>query len=89
MIKTRAQNDCDVRSASLNRIKKERNVFSFHWLNVDRIGLQRFNIYIYIDIETVPNRGVPLIPGTIWYIHIRYIREYTFLGAKETETQPP
>ncbi len=36
----------------------------------------------------VPNRKVP---GTIdtRYIHIRYIREYTFLGAKETETQPP
>ena len=86
MIKIRARMIANVRSASLNRIKKERDVFSFHWLHVDRIGLQRFNIYIYIDI---PNRKVPLIPGTIWYIHIRCIREYTFLGAKETETQPP
>ena len=50
MIKTRARMIASVRSASLNRIKKERDVFSFHWLNVDRIGLQRFNIYIYIDI---------------------------------------
>ena len=68
MIKTRARMIA-VRSASLNRIKKERNVFSFHWLNVDRIGLQRFNIYIHIDIPgTVPNRKVPLIPGTRTYI---------------------
>ena len=54
----------NVRSASLNRIKKERDVFSFHWLHVDRIGLQRFNIYIYIERE-IPNRKVPLIPGTM------------------------
>lgn len=83
----------NVRSASLNRIKKERDVFSFHWLHVDRIGLQRFNIYIYRE-RYIPNRKVPLIPGTwyhgtIWYIHIRCIREYTFLGAQDTETQPP
>ena len=88
MIKIRARMIANVRSASLNRIKKERDVFSFHWLHVDRIGLQRFNIYIYIE-GYIPNRKVPLIPGTIWYIHIRCIREYTFLGAKETETQPP
>ena len=54
----------NVRSASLNRIKKERDVFSFHWLHVDRIGLQRFNIYIYI-YRYIPNRKVPLIPGTM------------------------
>ena len=66
MIKTRARMIANVRSASLNRIKKERDVFSFHWLHVDRIGLQRFNIYIHIDIPgtLVPNRKVPLIPGT-------------------------
>ena len=51
MIKIRARMIANVRSASLNRIKKERDVFSFHWLHVDRIGLQRFNIYIYIYIE--------------------------------------
>lgn len=54
----------NVRSASLNRIKKERDVFSFHWLHVDRIGLQRFNIYIYRE-RYIPNRKVPLIPGTM------------------------
>ena len=54
----------NVRSASLNRIKKERDVFSFHWLHVDRIGLQRFNIYIYRERD-IPNRKVPLIPGTM------------------------
>ena len=72
----------NVRSASLNRIKKERDVFSFHWLHVDRIGLQRFNIYIYRERD-IPNRKVPLIPGTwyhgtIWYIHINVLESTLF-----------
>ena len=50
MIKTRARMLANVRSASLNRIKKDGDVFSFHWLHVDRVRLQRFNIYIYIEI---------------------------------------
>ena len=67
MIKTRARMIANVRSASLNRIKKERDVFSFHWLHVDRIGLQRFNIYIHIDIPgTIPW-------GTIWYLTVKYL----------------